>query len=60
MYIAKEVARVEIINEEAFRKLIKSGLSGGYLLYGDEDYMKAHAVRSAQGAVCEEPSFAFF
>ena len=51
---------MEIIKEEAFRKLIKSGLSGGYLFFGEEDYMKAFSVRSAREAVCEDKTFEIF
>ena len=51
---------MEIIKEDAFRKLIKSGLSGGYLFFGDEDYMKAYTVGAVRKAVCEEEAFALF
>ena len=51
---------MEIIKEDAFRKQIKKGLSGGYLFYGDEDYMKAYAVNAAREAVCADPTFALF
>ncbi len=51
---------LEIIKEEAFRKQIKKGLSGGYLFFGDEDYMKAYSVSAAKESICTEPSFALF
>ncbi len=51
---------MEIIKDDAFRKLIKKGLSGGFLFFGEEDYLKLHALTSARKAVCEEESFAFF
>ncbi len=51
---------MEIIKEDAFRKRIKSGLSGGYLFFGDEDYMKAFAVQSARRAICQDTTFALF
>ena len=51
---------MEIIKEEVLRKQIKSGLSGGYLFFGDEDYMKAYSVNSARRSVCDDPTFAFF
>ena len=51
---------MEIIKEDAFRKLMKKGLSGGYLFFGDEDYMKAYSLNAARQAVCEEETFALF
>lgn len=51
---------MEIIREEAFRKQMKNGLSGGYLFFGDEDYLKAHAVRAARAAVAEDEGLAVF
>ena len=51
---------MDIIKEDLFRKQMKSGLSGGYLFFGEEDYLKAHALNSARAAVCDEPSFAVF
>ena len=51
---------VEIIKEEAFRKQMKKGLSGAYLFFGDEDYMKAYTVGAVRSAVCGEDSFALF
>lgn len=51
---------MEIIKDDVFRKQLKGGLSGGYLFFGDEDYMKAHAVSAARRAVCEDEAFALF
>ncbi len=51
---------MEIIKEDAFRKQIKKGLSGGYLFFGDEDYMKAYSVGAAREAICSDPTFALF
>ena len=51
---------MEIIKEDGFRKQIKKGLAGGYLFFGEEDYLKAHALRSAREAVAGDPSFAPF
>lgn len=48
------------INDSDFRKQAKSGLGAGYLFYGDEDYLKIHAVRLAQEQVAPDPSFALF
>ncbi len=51
---------MEIIKEDAFRKQLKKGLSGGYLFFGDEDYMKSYAVGMAKKAVCTDETFALF
>ena len=51
---------MDIIKEEAFRKQLKKGLSGGYLFFGDEDYMKAYTVGAVRSAVCGDDSFALF
>lgn len=55
-----------ILKESDFRKELKSaakdgGLTGGYLFFGEEDYMKSAALRQARQAVTEaEPAFAAF
>ena len=51
---------MEIIKEDGFRKLIKSGLSGGYLFFGDEDYLKSYSLKSAREAICADEGFAVF
>lgn len=51
---------MEIIKEEAFRKQLKKGLSGAYLFFGDEDYLKNFSLKSARITVCEDQSFAIF
>ena len=51
---------MNIIKEDAFRKQIKKGLSGGYFFFGEEDYMKAHALKTAREAICPDPTFALF
>jgi DNA polymerase III delta subunit len=51
---------MDIIKEEVFRKQMKKGLSGAYLFFGEEDYLKTHALRSAREAVCADPTFALF
>ena len=51
---------MEILKEDGFRKRIKEGLSGGYLLFGEEDYLKAFSVKSAREAVCPERDFEIF
>ena len=49
-----------IMNSDDFRREIKKGLSGGYLFFGDEDYLKANALIKAREAICPEEAFAFF
>ena len=51
---------MDIIKEDEFRKRAKNGLSGAYLFFGDEDYLKAHAIKQAESTVCGDPSFAVF
>ncbi len=51
---------MELIREDEFRKQIKKGLSGGYLFFGDEDYLKGFAMSAAREAVCPDPTFAPF
>ncbi len=50
-----------IIKEADFRKELKSAPVGGYLFFGEEDYMKAAALRMARQSVTESvPSMAPF
>ena len=49
-----------IIKEADFRKEIKSSPKSAYLFFGEEDYMKAFALKKAQEAICPDPTFAFF
>lgn len=51
---------MEIIKEDSFRRQMKKGLSGGFLFFGEEDYLKTHALKSAREAICADPSFALF
>ncbi len=51
---------MEIIKEDAFRKQLKKGLSGGYLFFGEEDYLKNFSLRSARETVCSDETFAVF
>ena len=51
---------MQIITEAEFRKQLKSGLSGGYLFYGDEDYLKQLDLESARKAISPDESFSFF
>ena len=49
-----------VINDSAFRKTIEKQPTGAYLFFGEEDYLKAHALKTARSTVCPEPSFAVF
>lgn len=51
---------MDIIKEDVFRKQLKKGLSGGYLFFGEEDYLKSFSVGAAREAVCADPTFAVF
>ena len=51
---------MNIIKEDVFRKQLKKGLSGGYLFFGEEDYLKSFSLRAAREAVCAEETFAVF
>ncbi len=52
--------RVDIIKEDGFRRQLRTGLSGGYLFFGEEDYLKAFSLKSARDTVCEDKSFEIF
>lgn len=51
---------MNIIKEADFKAKLKSGLSGGYFFFGEEDYLKRHYVSAARDAVSGEDSFAAF
>lgn len=51
---------MDIIKEDVFRKQLKKGLAGGYLFFGEEDYLKSFSVGAAREAVCTDPTFAVF
>lgn len=51
---------MDIIKEDVFKRQLKNGLTGGYLFFGDEDYLKVYYLNSARNAVCPDKSFAFF
>ncbi len=51
---------MEIIKEDAFRKQLKKGLSGAYLFFGEEDYLKSFSLKSARELICGDPTFAIF
>ena len=49
-----------IINEAEYRKQIGKTAGKAYLFFGDEDYLKVHAVRLTRENLCPEPAFAVF
>lgn len=51
---------MEIIKEADFRRQLKSGLSGAYLFFGDEDYMKNFSLQNARKTLCPDPTLAIF
>lgn len=51
---------MELLREDLFRKQMKKGLSGGYLFFGEEDYLKSFALKAAREAICPDPTFALF
>ena len=51
---------MNIIKEADFRREIKTAPRAGYLFFGEEDYLKAFAVRTAREIVSPDPTFAFF
>lgn len=51
---------MELVREDVFRKQLKKSLSGGYLFFGEEDYLKGASLRSAREAVCPDPTFSLF
>lgn len=54
------MSRMEIMKEDVFRKQLKQGLSGGYLFFGDEDYLKSFAMSAARKTVCPDETFGVF
>ncbi len=51
---------MEIIREDVFRKQLKKGAEGGYLFFGEEDYLKSFALKTARETICPDPTFALF
>ena len=50
----------QIITEAEFRRKTEKSPSGGYLFFGEEDYLKTHAVKQARGAACPDTALAVF
>ncbi len=51
---------MNIIKESDFRKEIKSNPRTGYFFFGEEDYLKAFALRHAREILCPDETFAIF
>lgn len=51
---------MEIIKEADFRREIKTAPKTAYLFFGEEDYLKQHALAAARAAICPEETFAVF
>ncbi len=49
-----------MIKEADFRRQLKGEPQVGYLFFGEEDYMKATALRMAREALAEDPAMACF
>lgn len=49
-----------ILKDADFRRQIKSAPAAGYLLFGEEDYLKAAAVALAREVLVPDPTFAPF
>lgn len=51
---------LDIITESDFRKQIKKCAPGGYLFFGEEDYLKSFSLNALRETVCPDPSLAAF
>ena len=51
---------MELIKDDVFRKQIGKSLLGGYLFFGDEDYLKSATLRAVREAICPDESLSFF
>ncbi|MBQ9778955.1 MAG: DNA polymerase III subunit delta [Clostridia bacterium] len=49
-----------VISEADYRKQIGKTAGKAYLFFGEEDYLKAHAVKQTRAAICEDAAFAVF
>ena len=50
----------DIITESEFRKNITKAPAAGYLFFGDEDYLKSFALKTAREAICPDDALAPF
>ena len=51
---------MELMKESDFRKEIKKTPRHGYLFFGEEDYLKAFALRHAKEVICSDETFSLF
>lgn len=51
---------MELLKESDFRKECKTVPRLGYLLFGEEDYLKSFAIQTAKECCSPDPTFAFF
>ncbi len=51
---------MDFFTNDDFKREMKKGLHGGYLFFGDEDYLKLNALKNARSSVCGDEAFAFF
>lgn len=49
-----------IISEADYRKQIGRTAGNAYLFFGEEDYLKGHAVKLTRKELCPDPAFAVF
>ena len=50
----------DMIGEAEYRKQLGKAAGRAYLFFGEEDYLKSHAVRLTREAICPDPTFAVF
>ena len=50
---------MELIKEADLRKELKGEPRLGYLFFGEEDYLKLHAMRTAEELISPDETFAF-
>ena len=50
----------QIITEADYRKLIGKTAGRAFVLFGSEDYLKAHAIKQTREAICPDEAFAVF
>ena len=51
---------MDIITNAEFTKRIKDNARGGFLFYGEEDYLKSHAIKSLKDALGIDEAFEIF
>ena len=50
----------DTVSEAQYRRLIGKTAGRAFFFFGDEDYLKLHAVRVTRESVCPDPAFAVF